>query len=377
MTFDAKRGDWVITWPVKGSEPRKERVDGSRIDAERVLRQRLAERDAGTYASDHRMTLDQWLTVWLGSHVAAKSTGTIRRYTDLTDRLIRPAIGHVKLADLDPEILARFKADLIRKGHTPRGADSVLDVLGAALTVACKSPKPPIRVNPRNGVKRELKRKAMIDPPTRAEADAILAAPLPPKRRAAFALAIGHGLRESEVLGLRRGDRTADGLSLHVVAKANPDGTIDSEPKDGSTRIVRLKPWVAATLDELGPGPADSLLFPSSRDPRKAMHGHTLLDWVHEISAELGLRRRYTFHDLRRAFGTRNAAGNDLNTLARAMGHRDTRTTLLYVAAGELVDDLDAPAWHAPVSDPESLIVSLRQPHQPRRKRETHPSEVR
>jgi integrase len=351
LSFDQRRNQWRITWPIPNDRPGSEYVDGSRIDAERALRRRLQERDAGAGRADHRITVERWIREWLGSHVAAKSTGTRIRYADISERVIIPAIGRQKLADLDDRELARFKASMIRAGRTPRGADSVMDVLSAALGQAVTSGV--LGSNPRRAVKRERPARRLIDPPTRAECDAMLAAVADqPVWYALFALTIGHGLRQSEVLGLRRRDRSADGRVLRIERKREyRTGSLAEEPKDGSTRLILLKPWIAEALDRLGPGDAESLLFPGARDASTPIHPHTLLDRVHELSEVLGLRRRFTWHDLRRAFGTRIAAGNSVATITSAMGHRDFRTSLLYIAADELVDDMPAPG-SAPLTAP-------------------------
>lgn len=351
------RDGFRIEWPIPGQAPGRERVTGSRSEAERVLRDRLRERDEGIVPRDARMTLDQWLDIWLGSHVAAKAQGTQTRYRDISDRLIRPALGRKRLADIDDVVLARYKADLIRGGRTRSGADSILDVLGAALGAATKGSRAPLRVNPRRLVQREHKPRHRVDAPTRADCEALLAAVHSyPLRRAAFALAIGHGLRESEVLGLRRGDRSADGRRLRVQRKAEArTGRLDERPKDASVRDVALLPWVMASLDALGPGAPESLYFPNARDPERAMNPHTLLDWVYEASA--GLRKRFTFHDLRRAFGTRIGATHGPATVTAAMGHADYRTSLLYIAPGEIVDDFAPASWpgHYPEADGETM----------------------
>lgn len=339
---ERRPGLWRITWPVRGALPGEELVTGSRIDAERVLRRRLNERDTGGGHTDHRLTLGAWLDTWLGSHVEGKAQGTVIRYRDLSERVIKPALGSLRLADIDAEAIARFKAQMMARGRSARGADSIVDVLSAALGQAVESGK--LGHNPRGRVKRAPKGRPIIDPPTRAECEAILRAVAgDPVLYAAFALSIGHGLRQSELLGLRRGDRSADGRTLSITRKREyRTGRLDEEPKDGSARKVILLPWIAAALDALGPGAPGSLLFPGSR-PGTTLHPHTLLDRMHELSASLGLRRRYTWHDLRRAYGTRIGALNSPATVMAAMGHRDYRTSLLYIAPGEVLDTFAEP----------------------------------
>jgi integrase len=337
-----------ITWPIRGQRPGSDYVAGSRIDAERELRARLNERDAGAGKVDRRMTVGRWVDAWLAGPVAGKATGTRIRYADISARLIVPALGRIRLAELTSSDVERFRADLVRAGYTKRGADSILDVLGAALGAATKvRPHPLIAQNVRAGVDREPKARRLIDPPTRPEQDAILAAVADDATWSAiYALTIGHGLRSSELLGLRHGDRIGDRLTIQRKREYRT-GDTSEEPKDGSVRRLTLAPWVAAALDRLPKATPAAPLFPGGR-PGTTVHPHTLLDHIHRLSGELGLRRRYTWHDLRRAYGTRIAATNSPAAVTAAMGHRDYRTSLLYIAPVDVVDDW-TPAVAAPL----------------------------
>lgn len=339
VTPGRRPGTFRITWPIRGQRAGSETVVGSRIDADNVLRQRLNERDAsGGVKVDRRMTLAAYVDVWLRGHVAGRAAGTQIRYRDIAERLILPALGHIRMADLSSADIELFRVDLVNAGHNKRGADSVLDVLSACLGHACRAKPPVIASNPRSAVAREAKRRRAIDPPTPAEQDAILAAVSgDPVWYAIFALTIGHGLRSSELLELRHGDRVGDQLAV-MRKREYRTGSTDEEPKDGSARMVTLKPWTAAALDALPRATPGALLFPGER-PGRSIHPHTLLSRIHELSATLGLRRRYSWHDLRRAYGTRIATANSPATVSAAMGHRDYRTSMLYIAAQAVVDE--------------------------------------
>jgi hypothetical protein len=339
ITPGRKPNEWRITWPIRGQRPGSEYVAGSRIDADNQLRRRLNERDAsGGARVDRRMTVGAWIDRWLADHVAGLSIGTQTRYADISHRLIVPALGRIRLAELTSSDIERFRVQLIRSGHDRRGADSILDVLSAALGRAVKSRPPLLAVNPRSAVDRVPARRRTIDPPTPAEQDAMLAAvAADPVWFAIYALTIGHGLRSSELLELRHGDRVGDQLRVYRKREYRT-GDTSEEPKDGSVRMVTLNAWTAAALDGLPRATPTALLFPGER-AGQSIHPHTLLMHVHRLSVQLGLRRRYTWHDLRRAYGTRIAAANSPATVTAAMGHRDYRTSMLYIAATAVVDE--------------------------------------
>lgn len=369
ITYDKRRDRYRITWPIRGSLPGSEYLaeGSSRIDADSLLRQRLNERDASRGAKvDRRITVGAWIDRWLAGHVAGLATGTQIRYGDISRRLIVPALGRVKLAELTSSDIERFRVQLIAAGHDRRGADSVLDVLSACLGRAVKSRPPLLTVNPRGAVDRVPARRRVIDPPTPAEQDAILAAvAADPVWYAAYSLTIGHGLRQSELLGLRHGDRVGEQLRIDRKREYRTGSTAE-EPKDGSVRQVALHPWTAAALDGLPRGLPAASMF--------AMHPHTLLTHIHGLSRQLGLRRRYSWHDLRRAYGTRIATANSPATVTAAMGHRDYRTSMLYIAPAAVVDPwtptaVVAQAGIAPLSAPLRQRQQRQQRPYPRSKR--------
>ena len=250
---------------------------------------------------------------------------------------------------------------MLRAGRPKSGADSVLSVLSAALGQAVRSGK--VGRNVTKGIwAKPRPRPRQV--PTRAEADAMLAAVYAegdPRWMALYGLAIGHGLRQSETLGLMGADRSRDGRTLTVNRKMElRTGRTDEEPKDGSVRSLVLLPWVAQALDALGPRKPGELLFPPMSKRGVRMNGHTLLDHVHALSARLELAHRYDWHSLRHVFGTRMAdLGNSPASIQQAMGHRDYRTTTRYLHPGVLVDDLAVPLSPAPVP----LPVPLRHGH--------------
>ena len=340
MAYDKRRDLYRITWPIRGQRPGTAYVAGSRIDAERELRARLNERDSsGGVKVDRRLTVAGWLDRWLAGPVAGKAIGTRIRYADISARLIVPALGRIRLAELTSTDIERFRAELVSAGYTKRGADSILDVLGAALGAATKvRPHPLLAHNPRAGVGREAKARRLIDPPTRPEQDAILAAVADsPTWSAIYALTIGHGLRSSELLGLRHGDRIGDRLTVqrkreyrtgrHV---RRTEGRQRAPAAPGAMGRGRAR---RAAEGDAGGAAVPGQPAGDDDQPAHAAGPHP------PAVGELGLRRRYTWHDLRRAYGTRIAAANSPATVSAAMGHRDYRTSLLYIAPADVVDD--------------------------------------
>jgi site-specific recombinase XerC len=126
-----------------------------------------------------------------------------------------------------------------------------------------------------------------------------------PDRLLMVELAAQHGLRRSEIAGLRRSDLTPDGL--HVVGKG------------GKHRLV---PVTAAVRHAIASRPA-GFVFPG----RFAGHVHpsTVQRWVRDASG-------VSPHPHRHRFATRGYRGTrNLFAVQQVLGHKSASTTQIYV----------------------------------------------
>lgn len=135
-----------------------------------------------------------------------------------------------------------------------------------------------------------------------------------PRVRLMIRLSAEAGLRPGEVARVHSADLVAEGAewSLLVHGKGRKD------------RMVTLPRGLAGQLRGLPAGWA----FPG-RD-----HGHLSPRWVGRVVTR-ELVAGYTAHKLRHRAGTRfyDACGHDLRLTAEFLGHADTKTTMVYVAA--------------------------------------------
>jgi integrase len=161
---------------------------------------------------------------------------------------------------------------------------------------------------------------------TEPEAERILEA-APPFGKTAIGLGLFAGLRIGEVLTLRRGvDVDLDAGMLYVQSREG------WKPKYGKNREVpissALEPILAAHLDRM---PAGALYLFGGRDGDEfSRRGMTNL--MQRVSKDAGMERpprdpnAVTFHTLRHTFASWLVmAGADLFTIARLMGHANTK----------------------------------------------------
>jgi integrase len=173
----------------------------------------------GRPGDGHRLTVAQYLNAWLDGKQRLRPT-TRESYRDYLDRLLIPAIGSLRLAELerDPEIVERLFRDLAvrrnRHGHvmSPATLRRVYAVLRAALNKAVRQRY--LTFNPALAVELPEMPKPKVVVWTAEEAIRFLAFldgdPVtdrePDRLRALYHLALVTGMRRGELLGLRWGD---------------------------------------------------------------------------------------------------------------------------------------------------------------------------
>ena len=103
---------------------------------QKEVRQKLtaitAEIDDGTYMEPCRMTLDEWLDIWLRDYLTGVKPSTAYLYQRQAKLYIRPALGSVRLDRLEPHTIQRFYNSLHeeRDGKPPLSAKSIKNIHG-------------------------------------------------------------------------------------------------------------------------------------------------------------------------------------------------------------------------------------------------------
>jgi integrase/recombinase XerD len=164
-----------------------------------------------------------------------------------------------------------------------------------------------------------------------------------PKHKALLMTLYGAGLRISEALNLKPADIDARRMLVHV--------RLGKGAKD---RMVKLSPQLLAALREYWKlRRPKKWLFPRGGDPERPMEDGTAYRAVVRAARRAGIARRVTPHTLRHSYATHLLdAGTDLRTIQLLLGHRNLKTTSLYVhvsqaklaAAASPLDRLYAPA---------------------------------
>lgn len=101
------------------------------------------ELDGGTYIEPSRMTLEEWMTVWLEDYMFDKKCSTAKHYKAQAKAHILPALGRVPLSQLDPHHIQSFYNALLRgkgekKSLSPKSIRNVHGIRSKCLSTAVK-----------------------------------------------------------------------------------------------------------------------------------------------------------------------------------------------------------------------------------------------
>lgn len=288
---------------------------------------------------DQREKLGPFLRRWLDE--VAKPTlrvSTYDSYDDILKGHLIPGLGRVALAKLSPADVQTFLNAKLASGLSPRRVQYIHAVLRRALVTAerwgmvsrnvAKLVEPP-RV-PRHE----------IAPLTPEQAKRLIDAAVDDRYKALYITALGTGLRQGELLGLRWEDIDLDAGRLRVRhSLANVGGTLTLlEPKtDRSRRNVMLPDYVVSALRSHRTRQRMERLVAGSRWSDSGhvftttigtpIHAATVTRAFQAVLDRAGLPHS-RFHDLRHAAATfLLAQGMTLEDVKQLLGHSSITLT--------------------------------------------------
>jgi integrase len=333
---------WRVRWREggRGSRERTRTFDrkAGAVAFEDELRRRQRLGEVGLMMGSQE-TLDHYVSqTWAQTHAVTLAPKTARHYADLYDLHIAPHLGHLKLAELTPEVIARWQAERIASGAGRVAVLHALSLLGSVLQRAVESER--IARNSARLV-RKAKRPARreVRPLAPATVEALRAASEPRDATLISVLAYA-GLRPQEALALGWGhvrERTL--LVERAVSLGLPKDT-----KTRAHRTVRLLQALQGDLAEwrlrCGRPPETRLVFPG---PTGGLWTKTTWDnWrkraFDRACRAIGVEGARPY-DLRHSFASLLLhEGRSVMYVARQLGH-DARLTLS--TYGHVIDELD------------------------------------
>jgi integrase len=249
----ANDGRWAGTVSIGyegGRRVRKHVMGRSRAEVKDKMAALMRAHEEKRPIPDQREKVGPFLRRWLDE--VAKPTlraSTYKSYDDLLVAHLIPGLGRIALAKLTPAEVQSFLNQKLAGGLSPRRVQYIHAVLRRALVTAEKwgmvSRNVAKLVDPPRVPKHE------ISPLTPEQAKALIETSADDRHRALWITALGTGMRQGELLGLRWEDVDLDAGRLRVRhSLANVDGELTLlEPKtDRSRRTVLLAEAVVTAL---------------------------------------------------------------------------------------------------------------------------------
>ncbi len=328
--------------PGTGKQIQRSVYGATQQEVRKKLSQATAAVDTGTYKDPCRMTVGAWLDIWSRDYLLDVKPSTSYIYEEQIRNHLKPAIGAVKLEELNPHIIQGLYNRLLEdKGLSPRSVKAVHSTLHKCLQQAVSNGY--IRANPADACMLPRVEKKDIHPLNEAQTAAFLEAVKGHRLEVLYKTAVFTGMREGELLGLPWDAVDFDKGTITVKQQLHPalrkgEGPYLTTPKNGKPRTITPAPSIMNLLKvhrreqlerRLMAGPLwedTGLVF--TNDVGGFLSRRTVYDTFKRFAKQIG-EPSFRFHDLRHTYAV-NAirAGDDIKTIQENLGHHTAAFTL-------------------------------------------------
>jgi integrase len=319
-----------------GKLKRKRRVvyGTSKAEVAKELRKLQSSADAGALTESSRWTVAEFVSHWL-EHVArprVRAT-TYQRYEQLARLHVNVHLGGVQLARLRSQHVEQFYAMLEKNELSGRSRQACGQLLTAALKHAVKTkllPYSPAADIPK--ARPDHKEMAVL---TGDQIQRLLAVSKKTRLHALFALAVGTGMRQGELLGLKWQDINfeAGALAVHRSLAEVKGGFLMKEPKSAKSRRTITLPRIVldALKDHRASMLAEGNIIATIFCTRTGQYisRSNLACQVFKPLLKRAALPAIRFHDLRHTHATQLLSqGQSVKAVSQRLGHANVKITL-------------------------------------------------
>ena len=326
--------------PRTGKQIQRSITDKSKKVVAQKLKAAMAALDAGTYKAPCKMTVAQWLDIWVAEYLNSVKPLTKHNYNKQVQKHLKPALGAARLETLDTHTIQRFYNSLIASGLSPKTVKNVHGILHCALqqAIACDY----IYRNPADACKLPKVTKPEIKPVEPEEIARLLKEAEQDDYCNLFIVAMFTGMRQGELLGLAW--ECVDFQTGIITVKQQlqcKDGNYFLEtPKSGKNRTILPAPIVMDALrnqlerqqkeqEQAGEMWDNQFNLVFTDALGKYLVRRTVVKHFKKISQRAGISDDARFHDLRHSFAVSSLyAGDDIKTVQANLGHATAQFTL-------------------------------------------------
>jgi integrase len=330
-------GRWIASLP-DGHGGRARYVTGTdRATVERRLREARSSTSRRKPASE---TVQAFLGRWLDDAAATSlRPRTAATYRTTVERHIVPAVGRIRLVDLDASDVARMVSGMLRAGYAPQTAKHAHKILRVALAQAVRWDLVPRNVAALVRAPRVVRRP--VEGLTADEALRFLDATRDDPWHALYVLAITTGMRRGELLALRWQDIDLAAGTVrveHTLRQVSAWRWAWETPKtDSSRRTLPLTRRAVEALREHRAGATSAVVVFARPDGRPLPPAEVTRTFQAAL-ARHGIRK-VRFHDMRHTAAQLllDRMGGDIRAVSATLGHASIATTVgIY---GGMADD--------------------------------------
>lgn len=337
-------------WEARYTTPQGKQVSlyaKSEAEVTKKLRTALHDMDVGAWIEPSRMTVADWLTVWLSDYQAHTTGRTLETYNSVLKNHVVPIIGTVKMKSLSQMHVRRIISKMQKNNKSPSTIRHVCGVLGASMKCAIEAGL--INQNPMDGIKLPRRIKKQFHVVDREQIPSFIAAAQNTAFPNELVFMLLTGLRAGEIRGLRWEDVDFDAGTLHVTRQLHAVTHKErfTPPKDGEDRVIQLATNAIDVLKAQKKRQAEQRIAAGTewneddisrglvfRQRTGRPHTETsMYKAVKAAGTAIGIPELHP-HDLRHSYAVAAIrSGADIKTVQHNLGHRSASITLDTYAA--------------------------------------------
>lgn len=315
----------------------------TRKEVDSKLSEVKAKLQEGTYTEPSKQDTGEYLDQWLNTIKASVRITTFESYETQIRKHIKPAIGHIKLQQLQTRHIQNLINDKMDGGNlSTRSIKYIHVVLNNALQQAIKEQL--IKFNPAVAVKLPKQEKKEVEALTVEQVKAFMEMARQTRHYTAYLVELSTGLRRGELLALKWKNIDLEEGTLQVKENLviTKNGAVFQEPKTKtSKRVINLPPHVVTELRKHKKAQAEERLrlggqyedndLVFCRKDGKPLYPRSFSEHFEKLVRKLQEEGfpKITFHGLRHTFATLALqAGVEAKTLQDILGHSTIGITL-------------------------------------------------
>ena len=331
--------------PGTGKQIQRSITGKTQKEVSQKLKAVTASIDAGNYIAPCKLTVGEWLDVWVNEYLGGVKPRTVDSYKTTVKTHLKTGLGAIRLDALNTHTIQSFynglcEAKTGREPLSPKTVKNTHSVLHKALQQAVANGY--IRFNPADACILPKITKKEIQPLDEDQITAFLKQIKGHRYEELFLTTLFTGMREGEILGLLWDCVDLDkgqiiiNKQLQKVRGSNGEYTL-VPTKNGKGRSITIAPFVVGVLRSVKKDQEYHQQYFSDQNPpafvftdelgQHLKHQTVYLDFK-KIMAEIGTPN-VRFHDLRHSYAVASLrSGDDIKTVQENLGHATAAFTL-------------------------------------------------